>query len=107
MAKGVLERATTRRIAEEAGVPHGAFHYPFRDRNELLTSVVRAVTLRVEQVLRDAVDPARGLAAAIEDGLHAFRPHVLSDDGRGRRRERRCPERHTPHGSVTRRNRGR
>jgi AcrR family transcriptional regulator len=81
MAKEGLERATTRRIAEEAGVPNGAFHYAFRDKNELLTSVVGAVTLQVEKILRDAVDPSRGLAAAIEDGLHAFWAHVVSDDG--------------------------
>lgn len=81
MSKEGLDRATTRRIAEEAGAPHGAFHYAFRDKNELLTSVVGAVTLQVEQVLRDAVDPTRGLAAAIHDGLYAFWEHVVSDDG--------------------------
>jgi len=37
MSKEGLERTTTRRIAEEAGVPHGGFHYAFRDKNELLT----------------------------------------------------------------------
>ena len=39
------------------------------------------MTLQVEQVLRDAVDPTRGLAAAIHDGLYAFWEHVVSDDG--------------------------
>ena len=62
-------------------MPNGAFHYAFRDKNELLTSVVGAVTMQVEKVLREAVDPTRGLAAAIEDGLHAVWRHVLSDDG--------------------------
>jgi len=81
MSKEGLERTTTRRIAEEAGVPHGGFHYAFRDKNELLTSVVAAVTMGVEHVLRDAVDPSRGLADAIHDGLHAFWEHVISDDG--------------------------
>lgn len=33
--------ATTRRIAAEAGVPHGAFHYWFADKQELLESVLR------------------------------------------------------------------
>lgn len=81
MSKEGLDRATTRRIAEEAGAPNGAFHYAFRDKNELLTSVVGAVTLQVEQVLRDAVDPTRGLAVAIHDGLHAFWEYVIGDDG--------------------------
>jgi AcrR family transcriptional regulator len=81
MSREGLERATTRRIAAEAGAPQGAFHYAFRDKNELLTDVVAAVTLQVENILRDAVNPARGLAAAIEDGVRAFWNYVISDDG--------------------------
>ena len=81
MSREGLDRATTRRIAEEAGAPHGAFHYAFRDKNELLTEVVAAVTRQIENILREAVDPARGLAAAIEDGLRAFWRHAVSDDG--------------------------
>ena len=63
------------------GAPQGAFHYAFRDKNELLTAVVGAVTLEVEKILRDAVEPTRGLAAAIDDGLRAFWRYVVSDDG--------------------------
>ena len=81
MSREGLERTTTRRIAEEAGAPQGAFHYAFRDKNELLTAVVGAITLEVEKILRDAVEPARGLAAAIDDGLRAFWRYVVSDDG--------------------------
>jgi AcrR family transcriptional regulator len=76
-----FEAATTRRIAEEAGAPKGSFHYLFRDKKELLTAVVAAITLQVEQVLREAIDPNKGLAAAIDDGLRAFWRHVMSDDG--------------------------
>jgi AcrR family transcriptional regulator len=81
MSREGLEAATTRRIAEEAGAPKGSFHYLFRDKKELLTAVVAAINLQVEQVLREAIDPRKGLAAAIEDGLHAFWTHVMSDDG--------------------------
>lgn len=81
MSREGLERTTTRRIAQEAGAPQGAFHYAFRDKNELLTAVVGAVTLEVEKILRDAIDPTRGLAAAIHDGLTAFWSHVIGDDG--------------------------
>ncbi|RZU76818.1 TetR family transcriptional regulator [Micromonospora kangleipakensis] len=81
MSREGLERATTRRIAQQAGTAQGAMHYAFRDKNELLTAVVGAVTVQVEQVLRDAVDPARGLAAAIDDGLRAFWRFVVGDDG--------------------------
>jgi AcrR family transcriptional regulator len=81
MAREGLEHATTRRIAEEAGAPQGFFHYVFRDKTELLAAVIGAVTQQVEQVLRDAVDPRKGLAAAIEDAVKAFWRHVLTDDG--------------------------
>lgn len=81
MSKEGLERATTRRIAEEAEAPQGAFHYLFDDKNQMLTEVIGAITLQVAQVLRDAVDPTRGLAVAIDDGLRAFWRHVVSDDG--------------------------
>ena len=81
MSREGLEQATTRRIAEEAQAPQGAFHYLFDDKNQMLTEVVGAITLQVEQVLREAVDPARGLAAAIDDSLRGFWRHVVSDDG--------------------------
>ena len=81
MSQEGLERATTRRIAEEAGTTQGVFHYAFRDKNELLTGVIGAVTLEVEKVLRRAVDPSRGLAAAIRDALQGFWAYVTRDDG--------------------------
>jgi AcrR family transcriptional regulator len=81
MAREGLDRATTRRIAEQAGSPQAAFHYAFRDKNELLAAVIGAVTEQVEQVLRDAVTPERGLAAAIADAVHAFWALVVGDDG--------------------------
>jgi AcrR family transcriptional regulator len=81
MAREGLDAATTRRIAEEAGAPQSAFHYAFRDKNELLTEVIGAVTLEIEKILREAVDPTKGLAAAINDGLRAFWRYAVSDDG--------------------------
>jgi AcrR family transcriptional regulator len=81
MAREGLDHATTRRIAEEAGANQGIFHYVFRDKSELLAAVIGAVTEQVERVLRDAVDPGKGLAAAISDAVRAFWQHVLADDG--------------------------
>jgi len=81
MAREGLDHATTRRIAEEAGAPQGIFHYLFRGKTELLAAVTGAVTEQVEQVLREAVDPRKGLAAAISDAVQVFWQHVLSDDG--------------------------
>jgi AcrR family transcriptional regulator len=81
MARDGLDRATTRRIADEAGAAPGIFHYVFRDKTELLAAVIGAITEQVEQVLRDAVDPRKGLAAAIHDAAQVFWQHVLADDG--------------------------
>jgi AcrR family transcriptional regulator len=81
MSREGLDAATTRRIAEEAGAPLSAFHYAFRDKNELLTEVVGAITLQIETILREAVDPSMGLAAAINNGLRAFWRYAVSDDG--------------------------
>lgn len=81
MAREGLDHATTRRIAEEAGAPQGIFHYVFRGKTELLTAVIGAITQQIEQLLREAVDPRKGLVAAIEDAVQAFWGHVLSDDG--------------------------
>jgi AcrR family transcriptional regulator len=81
MSQEGLDRATTRRIAEEAAAPQGAFHYLFADKNGLLTEVVGAVTQQVERILRDAVDPSRGLEVAIHDGMRGFWQHVVADDG--------------------------
>lgn len=41
--------ATTRKIAEEAGVPQGTVHYWFADKNELLQDVVREIVERLGQ----------------------------------------------------------
>lgn len=81
MSREGLERTTTRKIAEHANAAQGAINYAFRDKKELLTAVVGEVTTQVEQVLREAVDPTKGLAAAIDDALRAFLRFVVSDDG--------------------------
>ena len=40
LAEEGLDRATTRRITERAGLALGAFHYAFRSKDELLESVI-------------------------------------------------------------------
>ncbi|MGW3248251.1 TetR/AcrR family transcriptional regulator [Streptomyces sp. NPDC001070] len=81
MAREGLDRATTRRIAEQAGTAQAAIHYAFRGKDELLTAVLGAVTEQVEQILRNAVTPERGLAAAIADAIRAFWDFAVGDDG--------------------------
>ena len=75
-----LDHTTTRAITEQAGTRLSAFHYAFRDKDELLGEVVTAVAGQIEQVLREAIQPDRGLAAAIDDGLRGYWQHVIAED---------------------------
>jgi len=81
MSKEGLDRATTRRISKEAGTTQGVFHFAFKDKNELLTSVIGAVTLEIEKVLRNSVVPSRGLSQAINDAIFGIWEYVKRDDG--------------------------
>jgi AcrR family transcriptional regulator len=61
--------ATTRKIAEEAGVPLGTVHYWFKDKSELLEEVVRKALLGVDKAAAEiglSADPdlKAGLLAA-------------------------------------------
>ena len=53
MARVGVSGATTRLIAEEAGVPQSVFHYCFRSKGELFRQLTRHV---VESMLGDALD---------------------------------------------------
>ncbi|MEY9942897.1 TetR/AcrR family transcriptional regulator [Streptacidiphilus sp. MAP5-3] len=59
MIRDGVAGATTRAVVAEAGLPLGAFHYCFRSKEELLTSVV-------ERIMRRAMAPATALAVEIE-----------------------------------------
>jgi AcrR family transcriptional regulator len=61
IARDGVGAATTRRIAEEAGLPHGTFHYWFSGKEELLEVLIA-------EVLRDLADAAD---AAIADATAA------------------------------------
>ncbi|GGS06696.1 TetR family transcriptional regulator [Streptomyces humidus] len=73
--------ATTRKIAEEAGVPQGTVHYWFADKNELLQDVVRSMVERLDRSVAMGDRPDGG--ATIEDlraGLRAAWAEVSGDD---------------------------
>lgn len=75
-ARGVAA-ATTRAIAEEAGVPQGVFHYCFRSRDELVTALFeREITRssdRTSGALRRFSDVDRGIRAALDAQLDLVR----------------------------------
>ncbi|MBX8827352.1 TetR/AcrR family transcriptional regulator [Ochrobactrum sp. SFR4] len=53
MTRVGVSSATTRLIAEEAGVPQGVFHYAFRSKDELFRQLIYVV---VEGMVGDALD---------------------------------------------------
>jgi AcrR family transcriptional regulator len=53
MARVGVSSATTRLIAEEAGVPQSVFHYCFRSKDELLQQLTKVV---VEEMVGNALD---------------------------------------------------
>jgi AcrR family transcriptional regulator len=69
--------ATTRKIAEEAGVPLGTVHYWFKDKSELLEEVVREMLRRIER----ATEGFRlGANPRMKDALLAAFREIAEDD---------------------------
>src|ERR1700712_2346454 len=66
VAREGVAAATTRRIAQEAGVPHGLVHYWFSGKDELLQEVVQGMLRQLEAVTAEPAGPP-GL-----DGADAF-----------------------------------
>lgn len=75
-ARGVAA-ATTRAIAEQAGVPQGVFHYCFRSKDELVTALfereIARSTGRTGDALRRFPDVRRGVRAALDAQLELVR----------------------------------
>jgi AcrR family transcriptional regulator len=80
IAREGVPAATTRKIADEAGVPLGTVHYWFTGKTELLEHVVRDVTGRLEKAALAAGDVA---PADLREGLHAAWAEVTGDDPGG------------------------
>lgn len=69
--------ATTRAIAQQAGVPQGVFHYCFRSKDELVTALFEREIARSSDRTGDALrrfsDAERGIGAALEAQLALVR----------------------------------
>ena len=78
VARDGIAAATTRRIAEEAGVPPGLVHYWFAGKDELLQEVL-AATLGT---IRAAAAPSTGEHDLLDRLKAAFQ--VVTQDDRGR-----------------------
>lgn len=80
IARDGVAGATTRKIADEAGVPLGTVHYWFADKNELLEEVVREVVRRLETAVTATGMPHGGTLDDVRDGLNAAWSEVVQDD---------------------------
>ena len=85
MAREGVAAATTRRITEEAGLPHGAFHYWFAGKEELfeeeqLFEEVVAESLRDITDAARAAETARGAGVSLRDLLRAAFDVVERDE---------------------------
>src|SRR6476646_4562848 len=85
VARDGVAAATTRRIAQEAGVPHGLVHYWFSGKDELLEEVVHGMLRQLEAVTTAPIAQQPG-RSAIDDVIERFRSAfaVVEDDDRGR-----------------------
>jgi AcrR family transcriptional regulator len=80
IAREGVAATTTRKIADEAGVPLGTVHYWFADKNDLLEQVVREVVRRLEAAVTASGAPRGGTVDDIRDGLHAAWAVIAGDD---------------------------
>lgn len=74
---GGLVAVTTRTVTERAGLAHGAFHYCFATRAELVEALLEHETLTVLRLAGDAAfedaDPRTAFRGALEGFLRAVR----------------------------------
>ncbi|SOD64379.1 transcriptional regulator, TetR family [Streptomyces zhaozhouensis] len=79
MREGGIGAASTRAVAERAGLPQGAFHYCFRSKDELFAALLeRELNASLGQVW-DALAEVRDMEASIAAALRALLDHVRSD----------------------------
>jgi AcrR family transcriptional regulator len=84
IAEHGIAAATTRRIAEEAGVPSGLVHYWFSGKDELLEAVISDTLVSIEDAVRESrAEPHDDeLAPLHQQLLGAFRTVETDDRGR-------------------------
>ena len=62
LAREGMDAATTRRITDEAGLALGAFHYAFRNKDDLLQAVIERISHGIERTLQNTiVEPDQSL----------------------------------------------
>lgn len=79
MSERGVAGATTRAVAERAGVPHGVFHYCFRSKDEFFTALLEREVARTLDTAGGAMRGASSVREALEAALTAQLDHVRSD----------------------------
>lgn len=72
-----LAKATTRRIAQEAGAPLGSLHYCFRNKEELFEAVSQNFGDEGLAIAARSVVPAMGVAKAAGEILRALSTWII------------------------------
>jgi AcrR family transcriptional regulator len=80
IAREGVAAATTRKIAQEAGVPLGTVHYWFSDKNDLFEDVIREVVDRLEKAVAGRDLAPTGTSADVSSGLRAAWAQIAEDD---------------------------
>jgi AcrR family transcriptional regulator len=78
LARDGVAAATTRRIADEAGLPLGAVHYWFAGKDDLMEAVVIAVLDKLSDAMEQAAEVSN--SATLLDSLRAAWRVVEDDD---------------------------
>jgi AcrR family transcriptional regulator len=79
IARDGVPAATTRRIAQEAGLPHGTFHYWFSGKEELFEELIAEVLAELADAATTAA-AASGPGASVLDMLRAAFDVVENDE---------------------------
>lgn len=78
MREGGIAAATTRAVADRAGLPQGAFHYCFRSKDEMFGALLERELDASLGSAWDAVAQTQDLEAGIAAALHAILDRVRS-----------------------------
>ncbi|MFE1326616.1 TetR/AcrR family transcriptional regulator [Streptomyces sp. NPDC058735] len=76
MARDGVPRTTPRSIAAEAGVSLSVFHYCFDSKQELIESVITAITGHYVTLVKRALRPRATLEETVRAGFEAYWDHV-------------------------------
>lgn len=79
MKRDGVAAATTRAVTTEAGMPHGAFHYCFRSKNELFREVFQSDADAAFTAALDVLGAGTDLHACLERALAAFWAETVAD----------------------------